>query len=68
MLSRQGGSFSLTRQLIFNIVCVGAPILGEKPILRPKMSEVSEMSDTGHPWANGRRPACHFGPWLQALR
>jgi hypothetical protein len=40
----------------------------KKPVERPKVSGLSEISDTGHSWAADRRPADHFGLWLRALR
>jgi hypothetical protein len=44
------------------------PFLEKKPVERPKVSGLSEISDTGHSWAADRRPADHFGLWLEALR
>ena len=40
----------------------------KKPVERPKVSGLSDISDTGHSWAADRRPADHFGLWLEALR
>jgi len=42
--------------------------LARKPVERPKVSRLSEISDTGHSWAAGRHPSDHFSLWLEALR
>ena len=44
------------------------PFLEKKPVERPKVSGLSDISDTGHSWVADRRPADHFGLWLEALR
>jgi hypothetical protein len=56
----------------FNTPSVWATVVSlffaRKPVERPKVSRLSEISDTGHSWAADRRPADHFGLWLEALR
>jgi hypothetical protein len=64
MHSPREGSFSTHNPFI---MCFGEQIW-VKTLFASESVRVSEISDTGHSLAAGRRPADHFGLWLEALR